>query len=104
MEAAWASARAEPPRESAHRAVMSAPLAEGNVAEAVRHYAAFCRLLDEELGVEPSPRFARMLPGRPRDRGRRAAPCTRAFATTGSPSTTRSKGASASCTWTSRGM
>ncbi|MEU3783250.1 BTAD domain-containing putative transcriptional regulator [Streptomyces sp900129855] len=64
MEAAWASLRAEPLRESAHRAVVSAHLAEGNVSEAVRHYHAFRRLLNEELGVEPSPRFARMLPGR----------------------------------------
>ncbi|MFI5793131.1 BTAD domain-containing putative transcriptional regulator [Streptomyces sp. NPDC051677] len=64
MEAAWASVRAEPLRESAHRAVVSAHLAEGNVSEAVRHYHAFRRLLNEELGVEPSPRFARMLPER----------------------------------------
>ncbi|WP_405651771.1 BTAD domain-containing putative transcriptional regulator [Streptomyces sp. NBC_00019] len=104
MEAAWASVRAEPLRESAHRAVVSAHLAEGNVVEAVRHYDAFCRLLDEELGVEPSPRFARMLPERPPDRARKAASCTRASATTGSPSTTPSKGESTSCTWTSRGM
>jgi DNA-binding SARP family transcriptional activator len=60
MEAAWASIRADPLRESAHRAVVSAHLAEDNVAEAVRHYEAFRRLLEEELGVEPSPRFARM--------------------------------------------
>ncbi|WP_329453749.1 SARP family transcriptional regulator (plasmid) [Streptomyces sp. NBC_01724] len=102
MEAAWASVRAEPLRESAHRAVVSAHLAEDNVAEAVRHYEAFRRLLDEELGVAPSPRFARMLPARRGDGGRRSAPCNRAFATTGSPSTTRSKGVSISCTWTSR--
>lgn len=64
MEAAWAGVRAEPLRESAHRAIVSAHLAEGNVSEAVRHYDAFCRLLNEELGVAPSPRFARMLPER----------------------------------------
>ncbi|WP_329214387.1 SARP family transcriptional regulator [Streptomyces sp. NBC_01485] len=64
MEAAWAGVRAEPLRESAHRAVVAAHLAEGNVSEAVRHYDAFRRLLNEELGVEPSPRFARMLPER----------------------------------------
>ncbi|MFH9039746.1 BTAD domain-containing putative transcriptional regulator [Streptomyces sp. NPDC017966] len=64
MEAAWASVRAEPLRESAHRAVVSAHLAEGNVSEAVRHYHAFCRMLNEELGVAPSPQFARLLPGR----------------------------------------
>ncbi|WP_329407437.1 SARP family transcriptional regulator [Streptomyces sp. NBC_00704] len=64
LEAAWASVRAEPLRESAHRAVVSAHLAEGNLSEAVRHYRAFRRLLREELGVEPSPRFTRMLPER----------------------------------------
>ncbi|WP_149551239.1 AfsR/SARP family transcriptional regulator [Streptomyces marokkonensis] len=64
MEAAWAGVRAEPLRESAHRAIVSAHLAEGNVSEAVRHYDAFCRLLKKELGVAPSPRFARMLPER----------------------------------------
>ncbi|MEV0174623.1 BTAD domain-containing putative transcriptional regulator [Streptomyces sp. NPDC050803] len=86
MEAAWASVRAEPLRESAHRAVVAAHLAEGNVGEAVRHYEAFRRLLDEELGVEPSSRFTRMLPVRP-DAVRRATPCTRAFVTPGPPST-----------------
>jgi DNA-binding SARP family transcriptional activator len=64
MEAAWAGVRAEPLRESAHRAIVSAHLAEGNVSEAVRHYDAFRRLLNQELGVAPSPRFARMLPER----------------------------------------
>ncbi|SNX55711.1 DNA-binding SARP family transcriptional activator [Streptomyces sp. TLI_55] len=98
VEVAWAAVRAEPLRESAHRALVSAHLAEGNVGEAVRHYEAFCRLLDEELGVGPSPRFARLFPGRGGDRARKAAPCTRAFATTGSPSTTLSKGVSTSCT------
>ncbi|MDI5906680.1 MULTISPECIES: BTAD domain-containing putative transcriptional regulator [Streptomyces] len=100
IEAAWASVRAEPLRESAHRAVVSAHLAEGNVSEAVRHYEAFCRLLEEELGVAPSPLFARMLPERAGAGGRKAASCTRASATTGSPSTTRWKDASTSCTWT----
>ncbi|MGW2050465.1 AfsR/SARP family transcriptional regulator [Streptomyces sp. NPDC001858] len=61
LEAAWASVRAEPLRESAHRAVVSAHLAEGNVSEALRHYQAFCRLLHQELSVEPSPQFTRLL-------------------------------------------
>jgi len=69
MEAAWASVRAEPLRESAHRAVIAAHLAEGNIGEAVRHYDAFRKLLQEELGVEPSPQLTRMLPVRPRLRG-----------------------------------
>ncbi|MFI9150217.1 BTAD domain-containing putative transcriptional regulator [Streptomyces sp. NPDC053367] len=86
MEAAWASVRAEPLRESAHRAVVSAHLAEGNIGEALRHYEAFRRLLEEELGVEPSPRFARMLPERTGPRrtseapgGGKTAPGTGAF-------------------------
>ncbi|MEJ8672271.1 MULTISPECIES: BTAD domain-containing putative transcriptional regulator [unclassified Streptomyces] len=71
MEVAWASVRAEPLRESAHRAVVSAHLAEGNVAEAMSHYEAFRRLLDDELGVEPSAGFVRMLPELRGDRGRK---------------------------------
>ncbi|WP_225860761.1 AfsR/SARP family transcriptional regulator [Streptomyces triticiradicis] len=61
LEAAWASVRSEPLRESAHRAAVSAHLAEGNLHEAVRHYRSFRQLLHKELGVEPSPRFAGML-------------------------------------------
>ncbi|MEW2295632.1 BTAD domain-containing putative transcriptional regulator [Streptomyces sp. NPDC006743] len=61
LEAAWESLRAEPLRESAHRAAVSAHLAEGNVGEAVHHYRSFRRLLRAELGVEPSARFTRLL-------------------------------------------
>lgn len=104
MEAAWASVRAEPLRESAHRAVLSAHLAEGNVSEAVRHYHAFCRLLNEELGVEPSPRLARMLPerlpvrvtsrgpGRPARMGRVIAAPTRFHGSSCTPRCPRSPG------------
>jgi DNA-binding SARP family transcriptional activator len=45
---------AEPLRESAHRAVIAAHLAEGNVTEALRQYRAYARMLDELLGIEPS--------------------------------------------------
>ncbi|MEV6203580.1 BTAD domain-containing putative transcriptional regulator [Streptomyces sp. NPDC051771] len=61
MEAAWAGIRAEPLRESAHRVVVSVHLAEGNVGEALGHYAMFRTLLNEELGIEPSLRFTRLL-------------------------------------------
>ncbi|WP_435599758.1 AfsR/SARP family transcriptional regulator [Streptomyces sp. C10-9-1] len=61
LEAAWAGVRAEPLRESAHRAVVSVHLAEGNLHEAIRHYCAYRRLVLDELGVEPSPRFTRLL-------------------------------------------
>jgi DNA-binding SARP family transcriptional activator len=55
MEAAVAAVRAEPLRESAHRAVMTVHLREGNCSEALRHYRAFTALLERELGVRPSP-------------------------------------------------
>ena len=44
----------EPLRESAQRALVSVHLAEGNVGEAVRQYRLFRRLLQEQLGLEPS--------------------------------------------------
>ena len=44
----------EPYRESAHRALISAHLAEGNRAEAVRQYGHCRRLLADDLGFEPS--------------------------------------------------
>lgn len=61
LETALTSVRTEPLRESAHRAVVAAHLAEGNMQEAVRHYLAFWHLLEEELGVPPSALFARQL-------------------------------------------
>ena len=54
VEAAMEAVATEPLRESAHRALIRAHLAEGNRAEALRHLAYLRRLLDEELGVEPS--------------------------------------------------
>lgn len=62
LEAALASVRIEPLRESAHRAVVAAHLSEGNVIEAVRHYRAYRLLLRDELGLEPSAQLARMIP------------------------------------------
>ncbi len=61
LEAALASLRIDPLRESAHRAVIGIHLAEGNVAEARRAYA-HCRLvLVRDVGVEPSPATSRLL-------------------------------------------
>ncbi len=45
---------ADPLRESAHRALMAAYLAEGNPGPALRQFQAFARLLHDELGMEPS--------------------------------------------------
>jgi DNA-binding SARP family transcriptional activator len=44
----------DPLRESAHRVLIKAYLAEGNVAEATRQFGIYRRLAREELGVEPS--------------------------------------------------
>ena len=45
----------EPLRESAHRALIAAYLAEGNAGEALRHYRLFARLLRRQLQLRPSP-------------------------------------------------
>jgi DNA-binding SARP family transcriptional activator len=53
-EAGLAAVAADPLRESAHRALITAFLAEGNRAEALRQYRLFQALLLRELGVAPS--------------------------------------------------
>lgn len=74
VQAAYAAVRAEPLRESAHRAVVRVHLAEGNLVEAVRVYEVFREMLAEELGVTPSPQMTTLIPParRPRRCGRRA--------------------------------
>jgi DNA-binding SARP family transcriptional activator len=60
----------EPLRESAHRRVIEAHLAEGNSAEALAQYEVFRTLLRDELGLPPSPAIrtlVRPLLGRPAD-------------------------------------
>lgn len=54
IEAALLAVEADPLRESAHRCLVEAHLAEGNVAEARREVDAFEVLLRSELGVGPS--------------------------------------------------
>jgi DNA-binding SARP family transcriptional activator len=54
VEAGLETVAVEPLRESAHRAVIRAYLAEGNRAEALRQLARLRHLLRGELGVEPS--------------------------------------------------
>ena len=55
FDAGLASVTSDPLRESAHRALVRMHLAEGNVGEAVRQYQLCRRLLNEQLGLEPSP-------------------------------------------------
>jgi DNA-binding SARP family transcriptional activator len=56
--------RLEPFRESTHRAVIAAHLAEGNHGEAHRQFQRFRELLADELGLEPSDRMAELLAAR----------------------------------------
>jgi DNA-binding SARP family transcriptional activator len=55
IEAGIAAVAIEPLRESAHRALISAHLAEGNVSEARREFFGYRDLLEESLGVSPTP-------------------------------------------------
>jgi DNA-binding SARP family transcriptional activator len=61
VEAGHASVAAEPLRESAHRLLVSAYLAEGNVGEAVRAYRFFSDVLAAELGVAPSQQMEKLV-------------------------------------------
>jgi DNA-binding SARP family transcriptional activator len=65
-QAAFAAARAEPLRESAHRTVIRIHLAEGNVAEAVREYESFRALLATEMSVAPTPLMLELMGSFPR--------------------------------------
>ncbi|MDG9701491.1 BTAD domain-containing putative transcriptional regulator [Streptomyces sp. DH37] len=70
MECAMTAVEAEPLRESAHRHVVDVHLAEGNVAEALRHYEFFRRMIRSQLGLGPSSGFRRLVApylGRPLD-------------------------------------
>jgi DNA-binding SARP family transcriptional activator len=54
VQAGVAAVTGEPLRESAHRALIQAHLAEGNRFEAVRAFHSFRRLLQQEMGLEPT--------------------------------------------------
>lgn len=70
LRAGLAAVQSEPLRESAHRRVIEVHLAEGNLAEALRQYQTYRRLVADELGLPPSPAIRRLvapLLGRPVD-------------------------------------
>lgn len=60
-EAGLASIAAEPLRESAHRLLIQAHIAAGNASEALRDYRLFSRLLNDQLGMSPSPRLRALI-------------------------------------------
>jgi DNA-binding SARP family transcriptional activator len=63
VAAGLASVEAEPLRETAHRAVITAHLAEGNRSEAIRQYETYRTLLLRELGLGPSPELTKLIRG-----------------------------------------
>jgi DNA-binding SARP family transcriptional activator len=54
IEAGLVAAHAEPLRDSTHRALIRAYVAEGNHAKALDHYRRFARRLRDEVGTRPS--------------------------------------------------
>lgn len=54
VQAGLAAVAADPLRESAHRVLIAAYLAEGNPGPALRQFESFRRLLEDEVGLEPS--------------------------------------------------
>ena len=61
VEAGLACVAADPLRESAHRVLISAHIAEGNTAEALRQYRLFCKLSEVHLGAPPSDAIERLI-------------------------------------------
>ena len=63
IEACLAAVSAEPLRESAHRALIGAYLAEGNSGDAIAHYRAYRQLMQDELGLEPTSQMDELIQG-----------------------------------------
>jgi DNA-binding SARP family transcriptional activator len=61
VDAGLMAVKAEPLRESAHRALVRAYLAEGNAWQAVRQYHSYRILLRDEPGLEPSAAMRELL-------------------------------------------
>jgi DNA-binding SARP family transcriptional activator len=63
LDAALAAVAGEPLRESAHRALIKAHIAEGNAWEAIRQYRFYRGLLHDQLGLDPSPAMEALVEG-----------------------------------------
>ena len=61
LELGLLSVAAEPLRESAHRALIRVHIATGNAVEAIRQYGACRRLLNEQLGIEPTEQLTALI-------------------------------------------
>jgi DNA-binding SARP family transcriptional activator len=63
IQAAMVAVGEEPLRESAHRIVARAHLAQGNPGEAILQYRRYRAAIQRELQVEPSPLFEELIHG-----------------------------------------
>src|SRR6266545_404812 len=63
IQAALLAVGEEPLRESAHRILVRAHLAQGNQGEAILHYRRYRKALHQELQVEPSALFDELILG-----------------------------------------
>jgi DNA-binding SARP family transcriptional activator len=74
VEIGLAAVACEPLRESAHHQLIRVHLAEGNRMEAIRQFESYRRVLQDELGIEPSAEIRGLIDAltRGRDRGPRA--------------------------------
>jgi DNA-binding SARP family transcriptional activator len=63
VDSALTAVNAEPLRESAHRVLIKAHLAEGNRQEAMLQYNLCCKLMLDELGVQPSSKLRDLVYG-----------------------------------------
>jgi len=61
IDAALLAVKLEPLRESAHRAISKAHLAEGNAAQARRQFDLYRQLLHRELGIPPSVEYHKLI-------------------------------------------
>jgi DNA-binding SARP family transcriptional activator len=61
VAAALAAVASEPLRESAHRALITIHLLQGNQGEALRQYCLYRRLMRDELDLEPSAQMERLI-------------------------------------------
>jgi len=63
IDSALMAIQADPLRESAHRLLIRAYLAEGNPTAGMRQYRSYCRRARAELGVEPSSHMRELMAG-----------------------------------------
>ena len=61
MQAAQSVLKLEPLRESAHRLLVRIHIAEGNQSEAIHHYQLYRKLLQGELGLQPSAQMEQLI-------------------------------------------